>query len=75
MDKWFLMCRDVNAAKRNRERQHKNLGWWLWYEVFIETYPRNKPLPGWIPLGKLPTIDKSERRAMKGYGIYEIDEV
>ena len=67
------MCADLGAAKRNRERQHKNLNWWLWYEAFIKTYPRNKLLPGWA-VGELPTIDKSERGNMRQYNIYEIGD-
>ena len=65
------MCEDLEAARQNRERQHKNLSWWLWYEGFVKSYPRRKPLLSWM-IGKLPVADKSER--VRDYGIYEIGD-
>ena len=67
------MCTDLEAAKQNRERQYKNLNWWLWYEAFVKAYPRNKLLPEWM-IGELPIIDKSERGNMNQYGLYEIGD-
>ncbi len=67
-------CPDFEAAARNRrmiDGNDKIIGY-QFIEAFVRAWPRNKPLPEWIPLGKLPTINKSERENVNSYGIYEI---
>ena len=68
------MCTDLEAAARNRKMiaEKRNIVGYQFIEAVVKSWPRNKPLPEWIPLGKLPSIDKSERGNMKSYGIYEI---
>ena len=70
------MCTDLEAAARNREMvaEKRNIIGYQFIEAFVKAWPRNKPLPEWISMGRLPTIDKSERRNMNQYGIYEIGD-
>lgn len=68
-------CSDFGAARKSRERQKDKhyLIWWYWYEAFIKSYPRNRLLPEWA-IGKLPSVDKSERENIWRHGIYEIED-
>ena len=76
MDRLYLMCTDLDAAARNREMvdEKRNIIGYQFIESVIRAWPRNKPLPEWITMGNLPSIDKSERDNMKSYGIYEIGD-
>ena len=70
------MCIDLEAAARNRRMvaEKRNISGYEIIEAVVKAWPRNKPLPEWIPVGKLPKIDKSEKGKMNQYGIYEIGD-
>ncbi len=68
------MCVDLEAAARNRKMvaEKRNIFGYQYIEAVVKAWPRNKPLPAWIPMGKLPVINKSER--INDYGIYIIED-
>lgn len=70
-----LGCDDFEAAKRNRERKLtvEQLRWWLWYENTVRSWSYKKPLPFWIPQGRLPKIGKWDARYLSDHGMHVID--
>uniref|UniRef100_A0A6M3JSU6 Uncharacterized protein n=1 Tax=viral metagenome TaxID=1070528 RepID=A0A6M3JSU6_9ZZZZ len=70
------MCTDLEAAARNRKMvaDKRNIVGYQFIEAFVKAWPRNKPLPEWITMGNLPKVDKSERKNLTSYGIYEIGD-
>ncbi len=65
-------CDDFEKAARNREMvaQKRNISWYLMVETFLRGWPLTKPLPSWIPLGRIPMISKHENL----WGMHVIDE-
>ena len=72
-------CDDFGNAARNRERVRKgeNTAAYQISEAVVKAWPRNKPLPLWIPQGDLPQIGKSREELQElsdfGYHIIEND--
>ena len=64
-DPFYLMCPDLDAAARNRRRIKAGFGieWWLWYEAVLQTLPRGRPMPSYIPLGEMPLVSGKTLRA------------
>ncbi len=69
-------CPDFAAASRNREmvENHENAAGYQLVEAVLRGWPSRKPLPNWIPQGKLPTIGKHEAREIEAYGMHELEE-
>ncbi len=66
-------CTDFTRAAANRimVARGRNITGYLDVESAVRRCPRNKPLPGWIPLGNMPKIGKGERNTLYQYGMHE----
>jgi len=69
MDRWYFMCTDLEAAKRNRKMvaEKRNIIGYQFIETFVKAWPRNKPLPEQL-YGSLPIVGKGENL----YGFHEV---
>jgi len=71
INKWVLLCPDLEAAKRNRRmvKLKQNIEGYLFIEQMVRNWPRGKPLPEQL-IGYVPTLGKHESM----YGFHEVNE-
>ncbi len=68
-------CDDFEKAALNRERiaKKQNVLGYIEVEIALKGCPFGKPLPKWIPQGKLPTISEEELKKLRRLGFFRVD--
>ena len=52
--------------------EKRNIAGYQLVEIFVRAWPRNKPFPAWVPVGRLPGVNKYS--PLYQYGIYKIGD-
>lgn len=76
MNRYQLMCDDLEKARKNRERIKSGYAtaWWIELEQTIKATPIGANLPSSVPIGQLPQVGKEITREHITYGIDKLDE-